>query len=138
MDYSTITFEVKDRIAVITFNRPAVLNALNAELIEDLWNAFEAVSADEEIRVLLADDHTIVRQGLRALIAVPVTRITRRYEKVKDVSDLPEILVSQIEHFFAHYQDLESGKWAKTAGIGDHKEAEKLITEAIERAETET
>ena len=53
MDYSTITFEVKERIAVITFNRPDVLNALNAELIEDLWNAFDAVSADEEIRVLV-------------------------------------------------------------------------------------
>jgi enoyl-CoA hydratase len=53
MSYSTITFEVKERIAVITFNRPAVLNALNTELIEDLWNAFDAVAADEEIRVLV-------------------------------------------------------------------------------------
>jgi enoyl-CoA hydratase len=53
MSYSTINFDIKDRIAVITFNRPEVLNALNAELIEDLWNAFDTVSENEEIRVLV-------------------------------------------------------------------------------------
>jgi enoyl-CoA hydratase len=53
MSDSTITFETKDRIAVITFNRPEVLNALNKTLIDDLWNAFEAVSENENIRVLI-------------------------------------------------------------------------------------
>jgi enoyl-CoA hydratase len=53
MNYSTITFEVKDRIAVITFNRPDVLNALNRTLVDDLWNAFDAVSGNEDIRVLV-------------------------------------------------------------------------------------
>lgn len=53
MSYHTITFDVKNRIAVITFNRPTVLNALNTELIEDLWNAIDAVSTNEEIRVLV-------------------------------------------------------------------------------------
>ncbi len=53
MSYSTITFEIKDRIAIITFNRPAVLNALNKELIDELWHAFDAVSENEDIRVLV-------------------------------------------------------------------------------------
>jgi inorganic pyrophosphatase len=75
--------------------------------------------------------------GDEKLIAVPVSRITRRYDKVTDVTDLPEIQVSQIEHFFAHYKDLESGKWAETKGWGDHTVAEQRIVEAIERAAAE-
>ena len=73
--------------------------------------------------------------GDEKIVAVPVSRITRRYEKVTDVTDLPEIQVQQIEHFFTHYKDLESGKWAKTKGWGDHTIAEQRIVEAIERAQ---
>lgn len=53
MDYKTITLEVEDQIATITFNRPTVLNALNKELIDDLWHAFETIPDNEEIRVLI-------------------------------------------------------------------------------------
>ncbi|MGI9483500.1 MAG: inorganic diphosphatase [Hyphomicrobiales bacterium] len=72
--------------------------------------------------------------GDEKIIAVPTTRITKRYEDVIDYTDLPEILARQIEHFFVHYKDLEPGKWAKTGGWQDHKGAERLIVEAIERA----
>ena len=68
------------------------------------------------------------------IIGVPVSRITQRYEKIKDYTDLPEIQVKQIEHFFQHYKDLEAGKWARTDGGGDAAEARRLIAEAIERA----
>ena len=57
-----------------------------------------------------------------------------RYEKVRDYTDLPEIQVKQIEHFFQHYKDLETGKWARTDGWGNAEEARALIVEAIERA----
>lgn len=53
MQYNTILFQVHDPIATITFNRPSVLNALNMELIDDLWNAFDNVSKSESIRVLV-------------------------------------------------------------------------------------
>jgi inorganic pyrophosphatase len=72
--------------------------------------------------------------GDEKLIAVPSTKLTRRYEKVQDYFDLPEITVKQIEHFFAHYKDLEPGKWVKIEHWGDSGEAKRLITEAIERA----
>ena len=72
--------------------------------------------------------------GDEKIVAVPVSRITRRYEKIRDVSDLPGIQVEQIEHFFIHYKDLEPGKWAETIGWSGHEEAERLIIEAIERA----
>ena len=46
----------------------------------------------------------------------------------------PEITLQQIVHFFAHYKDLEPGKWAKIIGWGDAAEARRFISEAIERA----
>ncbi|KQV20480.1 inorganic pyrophosphatase [Rhizobium sp. Root1203] len=71
------------------------------------------------------------------IIAVPSPKLTMRYDKVKDYTDLPEITVKQIEHFFEHYKDLEPGKWVKIFGWGDSKEAGALILEAIERAKNE-
>ncbi|MBN9433476.1 MAG: inorganic diphosphatase [Bosea sp.] len=67
------------------------------------------------------------------VIAVPSTKLTRRYEKIESYTDLPEITLRQIEHFFQHYKDLEKGKWVEISGWGDKAEAEKLIVEAIER-----
>ncbi|MEZ5898658.1 MAG: inorganic diphosphatase [Hyphomicrobiaceae bacterium] len=72
--------------------------------------------------------------GDEKIIAVPSTRLTKRYDKVKTYSDLPEISIQQIEHFFAHYKDLEPGKWVKIDHWGHADEAKKLISEAIERA----
>jgi len=72
--------------------------------------------------------------GDEKIVAVPASRISKRYESVKDYTDLPPIMMQQIEHFFTHYKDLEDNKWSKTDGWGDHKEAQRLILEAIERA----
>jgi inorganic pyrophosphatase len=72
--------------------------------------------------------------GDEKVIAVPVPKLTKRYEHVMNYTDLPEITVAQIQHFFEHYKDLEPGKWVKVIGWGDAAEAKKLISEAIERA----
>ena len=71
------------------------------------------------------------------IIAVPSPKLTLRYEKVKEHTDLPEITLKQIEHFFEHYKDLEPGKWVKIFGWGGSKEAGEFILEAIERAKKE-
>ena len=57
--------------------------------------------------------------GDEKIIAVPVPKLTRRYENVHNYTDLPEITLDQIQHFFVHYKDLEPGKWVKVAGWGD-------------------
>ena len=68
------------------------------------------------------------------IVAVPVSRLTRRYDQVQDYTDLPEITVKQIEHFFEHYKDLEERKWVKIIGWGNVDDAKKLILEGIARA----
>jgi inorganic pyrophosphatase len=67
------------------------------------------------------------------IIAVPSPRLTKRYLHVQTYTDLPEITLDQIRHFFEHYKDLEVGKWVKVAGWGSAEEARRLITEAIAR-----
>lgn len=68
------------------------------------------------------------------IVAVPSAHITARFLNIKDFDDLTEIARRQIEHFFAHYKDLEPGKWAKIIRWGNAAEARKLIEAGVERA----
>ncbi len=68
------------------------------------------------------------------IIAVPSPELTQRYAKVFEPTDMPEITLKQIEHFFEHYKDLEPDKWVKVLRWGDADEAKALIVEAIARA----
>lgn len=74
--------------------------------------------------------------GDEKIIAVPSSKLTKRYETVKTYTDLPNISIEQIEHFFAHYKDLEPGKWVKIDHWGHAEEAKSLIVDALKRAKT--
>jgi inorganic pyrophosphatase len=71
------------------------------------------------------------------IIAVPSPHLTKRYLKVMNYTDLPEITLEQIQHFFAHYKDLEPGKWVKILRWGDAAEARGMVLEGIERAKAQ-
>jgi inorganic pyrophosphatase len=90
-----------------------------------------AVIAVRPIGVFLMQDEAGVDEKI---IAVPVSRLTRRYDQLQDYAQLPEITVKQIEHFFEHYKDLEETKWVKPLGWGHVEAAKKLILEGIARA----
>jgi inorganic pyrophosphatase len=83
------------------------------------------------VGVLLMEDQAGIDEKL---LAVPCERISARYGHVQDYTDLPEITVKQIEHFFAHYKDLEPGKWVKVHGWKDAAYARNMVLEGIERA----
>ena len=70
------------------------------------------------------------------IIAVPSSKLTQRYDRVANYTDLPEITIKQIEHFFEHYKDLEPGKWVKVLRWGDAADAHRLIMEGVARAKT--
>ncbi|RFC68552.1 MULTISPECIES: inorganic diphosphatase [Mesorhizobium] len=69
------------------------------------------------------------------VLAVPSTHLTKRYERVKNYTDLPPITLEQVAHFFEHYKDLEPGKWVKIGGWHDAEYAKKMIREAVVRYE---
>jgi len=75
--------------------------------------------------------------GDEKILAVPSERLTQRYAKVHNYTDLPEITLSQTQHFFQHYKDLEPQKWVKIQRWGDVDEAKRMITESIERAKAQ-
>ena len=68
------------------------------------------------------------------ILAVPVEKLNPYYKNVKSYTDLPDILIKRIAHFFEHYKDLEEGKWVKIEGWRGPEEAERLILKAMEAA----
>jgi inorganic pyrophosphatase len=92
-----------------------------------------AIMSCKVVGVLLMEDEA---GGDEKILAVPTAKLTQRYARVNDYVDLPEITLKQIEHFFAHYKDLEPGKWVKIIGWAGAAEAHRIIGEAIERAKT--
>ena len=65
------------------------------------------------------------------LVAVPHTKLTKLYDDVKEVTDLPELLLAQIKHFFEHYKELEAGKWVKVDGWADAAAAKEEILKSV-------
>jgi inorganic pyrophosphatase len=70
------------------------------------------------------------------ILAVPVPRITSMYSSVRNYTDVQEIELLRIQHFFEHYKDLEPNKWTRVGSWRDADEAKKIILESIEREKT--
>ena len=66
------------------------------------------------------------------ILAVPHDKLSALYKDVKEYSDLPELLIKQIEHFFENYKDLEPGKWVKVDGWAGADEARTAIQKAVD------
>jgi inorganic pyrophosphatase len=67
------------------------------------------------------------------VVAVPHSKLTKEYDHIQDVNDLPELLKAQIKHFFERYKELEAGKWVKVDGWEDKAAAEAEILASAER-----
>ena len=90
-----------------------------------------AVISVRPVGVLLMEDNAGQDEKI---VAVPSAHVSARFDGISNYTDLPEITVQQIEHFFAHYKDLEPGKWVKILRWGDAAEAKRLILEGVARA----
>ena len=69
------------------------------------------------------------------VVAVPHSKLSKEYEHIQDVNDLPELLRGQITHFFEQYKALEKGKWVKVDGWEDAASAKAEIVSSFERAQ---
>ena len=93
-----------------------------------------AIMSVRPVGVLFMEDEA---GGDEKILAVPAAKLTRRYENVHNYTDLPQITLDQIQHFFERYKDLEPGKWVKVVRWGNAEEAQKLILEGIARAKAQ-
>jgi len=64
MEFKNLRLDKRPPLAVVTIDRPKVLNALNAETFSELSEAFEGLAADPAIHVIL-----IAGAGDRAFVA---------------------------------------------------------------------
>ena len=53
MNFENIILERKEKIAVITINRPQSLNALNKPVFTELSAALDSIANDKEIRAVI-------------------------------------------------------------------------------------
>jgi len=53
MAYETLLLEIDANVAILTLNRPKVLNALNAALLSELEAAVQALTADAMVRAIV-------------------------------------------------------------------------------------
>lgn len=53
MAYETIIVEIDDHVAQITLNRPAALNALNEQLLDELVSALQEAQRNEKVRCII-------------------------------------------------------------------------------------
>ncbi|MEX6723762.1 inorganic diphosphatase [Parapedomonas caeni] len=90
-----------------------------------------AVIPARPIGVLLMEDEAGPDEKI---LAVPVDKLHPFYAGVKDHSDLPQILLDKVAHFFQHYKDLEKGKWVTIVKWEGADVAKERIVQAIERA----
>lgn len=67
------------------------------------------------------------------LLAVPINKLCNLYQDIESCEDLPQLTRSQIAHFFAHYKDLEEGKWVKIQGWDGVESAKSEILAGIQR-----
>jgi inorganic pyrophosphatase len=96
--------------------------------------AVGAVMRSRPIGVLKMEDESGIDEKI---LAVPHAKLHPFYDGVNTYLDLPKILVSQIEHFFVHYKDLEPGKWVELRGWGGPEEAAAAIEAGIQRAKAQ-
>ena len=69
------------------------------------------------------------------IVAVPVDKLTKVYSDVQEATDLPELLRSQIKHFFENYKTLEPNKWVRVDNWDHAAAAKEEVAASIKRGQ---
>ncbi|MDO8550178.1 MAG: enoyl-CoA hydratase-related protein [Ignavibacteria bacterium] len=64
MNYQNLLIEIKDKIAIVTINRPDKMNALNSQTMNELKNAFTGLNNNDDVYVII-----ITGSGEKAFVA---------------------------------------------------------------------
>ncbi len=87
MTYETILYDKNANIAIVTLQRPDVLNALNSQMSRELLDVADAIDDDDEVRVAI-----LTGAGERAFSAgMDLKELVDSAEGVDDVNVLNEI-----------------------------------------------
>ncbi len=95
MQLENVRYEAEEPVAIITVNRPKVLNALNAQTLADLRAAFEAARDDNSVGVII-----LTGAGEKSFVAgadIAEIGALGSYEAAKAFSDRGQGLLNFIE-----------------------------------------
>jgi len=81
------------------------------------------------IGVLMMEDEAGMDEKI---LCVPHPKLKSLFSDYKDISDATSHDLNRLEHFFAHYKDLEEGKWVKILGWENAEKAREVIQTAVE------
>jgi methylglutaconyl-CoA hydratase len=106
---SSILYQINNRIATITLNRPEKRNALNAELVKELFDALSSAESDDSVRaiILKASGNTFCSGAdLEQLKAMQTNTLeenladsNRLKELFKKIYTLKKIVIAQVEGY---------------------------------------
>ena len=65
------------------------------------------------------------------VLCVPVDA---RTDSIRDLADVDQFVIREIQHFFQHYKDLEPGKSVQGFDWAGREQAERVVADALERA----
>ncbi|MBF7083094.1 enoyl-CoA hydratase/isomerase family protein [Desulfallas sp. Bu1-1] len=107
MGWNNILLEKEDNLAVMTINRPKVLNALNGETLRELDEAVEQIAADDEVRVVIitgAGEKAFVAGAdiafMQTLTPLEARQFSRLGQKVfSKIENLPQPVIAAINGF---------------------------------------
>ena len=62
------------------------------------------------------------------ILAVPIDKVDPNYKSWKELTDIPEIQLEKIKHFFEYYKKTDLNRWSEVKDFLSRKEAESLVT----------
>ena len=102
-----VRIDIRDGIAIVTVDRPKVLNALNVQTVEELREAFEQLRADDSVRAVI-----VTGGGEKAFVAgadinelakiTPVTgkEVAEKGQRIfRDIETFPKPVIAAINGF---------------------------------------
>ena len=66
------------------------------------------------------------------LIVYPISKVDSKFDKIKNITDVPNPILKKIEHFFNRYKDLSKGKFVKSNGFRNKQYALKVLKKSQE------
>ena len=108
MTYQHILYEVSEKIATITLNRPDRMNAWTPIMERDVRHAMETASADEDVRVIVLTGAgrafcagvaiQRLRKGIAETRAPDIQSVSERPQHIADAARRRRFLVQDDQH----------------------------------------
>jgi len=103
---------------------PADILVLNEEPLQA-----GSVIACRLIGILIMEDEAGMDEKL---LAVPISKLSPKYDEIKSYEDLPKATLAKIKNFFETYKMLEPNKWVKVKDFEGKEAATNMLQRAID------